>query len=771
MQQIYFNKQNLENTSISVFDSPISNITKKEDFDLLAIYGLITEGLVRQTNELRAIIDPVQKAEYKKTKLPYSTFSGAFSRRKDESIEKHSELICIDVDHLGEKMNRVKTALSKDEHIVMFYISPVGDGIKAIYPIDLGLDIHENWYKHYTEHVSNLCALDKSYIDSSCRNVSRASFLCHDSEAFINPLINNDGKIFPIDITRENPRISDEFYEPKILNEEEYSIYVDVTNPDTAENFEALCARTILKMGKYQSPREPWIFSLACRCNYLGMSKDMCLEFTYKKFSSHPESVRADKPIDVNAYLIKPIHSAYKQNKHLYGKWQEVTVNEHADNKDSKDDFTTKSFPDSVYKTLPIFLQKLCEPFEHREKDVFFMGLLGALSGCFTNVSGIYDGSTVGANLFLFITAPASAGKGNMKWARNLVKPIHDELRKNSEADIKWYKNKLKEWKTDHSLPHPGEKPKPQCFLIPGNISGTGILQTVADNEGTGLIFETEADTLSGALAQDWGNFSDFLRKAFHHETISYKRRAGNEFVEVDHPSFSVVLSGTPFQVNNLIPNTENGLFSRFCFYSFNSESKFKNVWENKVTGSLEDYFNDQAKILFEYYNSMKEEANITFTLTKEQQILFLNSFIKYHDDFSLLFGKDIEASVRRLGIITFRIAMIISIFRKLEEGVVMDFITCNDNDYTTALTIVDVLIDHTANIYQKLNKNGQVHLKPRPLAFFKLLPSNFDKQGALSIADSIDILPKTAESYLTNFINNQVLTRLAHNQYAKIIS
>ena len=35
------------------------------------------------------------------------------------------------------------------------------------------------------------------------------------------------------------------------------------------------------------------------------------------------------------------------------------------------------------------------------------------------------------------------------------------------------------------------------------------------------LIMESEADTLSNMLNNDWNNYSDVLRKAFHHEPIS----------------------------------------------------------------------------------------------------------------------------------------------------------------------------------------------------------------------------------------------------------
>ncbi|HAH23070.1 MAG TPA: DNA primase, partial [Prolixibacteraceae bacterium] len=83
-------------------------------------------------------------------------------------------------------------------------------------------------------------------------------------------------------------------------------------------------------------------------------------------------------------------------------------------------------------------------------------------------------------------------------------------------------------------------------------------------------IFETEGDTLAQAFKSDYGNYSDGFRKAFHHETISYYRRTDREFVEIDNPCLSTVLSSTPKQVAILIPNAENGMLSRFIFYHMN---------------------------------------------------------------------------------------------------------------------------------------------------------------------------------------------------------
>lgn len=104
-------------------------------------------------------------------------------------------------------------------------------------------------------------------------------------------------------------------------------------------------------------------------------------------------------------------------------------------------------------------------------------------------------------------------------------------------------------------------------FLISGNNTGTGILQNIMDSNGTGLICESEADTVSTAIGTEYGNWSDTLRKAFDHDRLSYNRRTDREYQEVSRSYLSVLLSGTPAQVKPLIPTAENGLFSRQNFY------------------------------------------------------------------------------------------------------------------------------------------------------------------------------------------------------------
>ena len=122
-----------------------------------------------------------------------------------------------------------------------------------------------------------------------------------------------------------------------------------------------------------------------------------------------------------------------------------------------------------------------------------------------------------------------------MKWARFFGQTIHDHLTESSKEDIEEYIQKLELYNNltqrDRMNEEKPREPLHKMFFIPANSSSSAFIQALADNNFTGVIFETEADTLANTFKQEWGNFSDVLRKAFHHESTSLFRRKDQEFM------------------------------------------------------------------------------------------------------------------------------------------------------------------------------------------------------------------------------------------------
>ena len=78
-----------------------------------------------------------------------------------------------------------------------------------------------------------------------------------------------------------------------------------------------------------------------------------------------------------------------------------------------------------------------------------------------------------------------------------------------------------------------------------------------------------------------------------------------------DIAHLAIVLSGTPGQVLNLMPNVENGLFSRFLFYAFEDETEFKHPFKSYKKVNYIDFFNQKGKEIFDLYNMLANNSKV----------------------------------------------------------------------------------------------------------------------------------------------------------------
>lgn len=429
--------------------------------------------------------------------------------------------------------------------------------------------------------------------------------------------------------------------------------------------------------------------------------------------------------------------------------------------------------PTSVFDNLPTFLKNICDISDLAdEKDILLLGSIVTLSSCVPNVFGYYHNRKVFANLFLFVTAQASAGKGMLTHCTRLVNPIQKRLRDESLLLKSQYERDYNDYqaikKTNPAAEKP-QRPPEKMLFIPANNSASGVLQLLNDNNGKGLIFETEGDTLAYAFKSDYGNYSDAFRKAFHHETIRYYRKTDREFVDLEQPCLSAVLSGTPKQVQNLIPDAENGLFSRFIFYYLQMSSVWKNVFERKTENGLDEYFDVFGSRYYELFRELNSSINIEFTLTVSQQNEFNNTFEHWQTKYETLLGFEYNATVRRLGLITFRMAMIFSVLRILETGNLSRKIVCEERDFQNAIAITEVLVIHAKKVFSELPQTVVAPKREnREERFFNMLPQTFTRKEYVSIAEKLEIPDKTAQNYIAKYLKNGMIHRDKQDFYIK---
>jgi hypothetical protein len=170
----------------SYYRKPVTNVTPADTITIFDAYVFIKDiRFLKNVIELQAIEDKEATKIYKKNHFDYVTFSGTFSTRKDSNLIKHSGLITIDLDNL-EHPQLIKNLLLEDDELetALLFFSPSGNGIKWIVEIDITNYSHAQNF----EAISN-CLLTKYQlkVDPSGKDISRACFIPHDKECFINP--------------------------------------------------------------------------------------------------------------------------------------------------------------------------------------------------------------------------------------------------------------------------------------------------------------------------------------------------------------------------------------------------------------------------------------------------------------------------------------------------------------------------------------------------------------------------------------------------------
>lgn len=374
--------------------------------------------------------------------------------------------------------------------------------------------------------------------------------------------------------------------------------------------------------------------------------------------------------------------------------------------------------PQHVYDTLPKLLKDPCSRFtDPEERDTFLFGALGVISGMLPNVQGHYFGAPLGANLYCFIIGNYGTGKGALKWAYQLGNAVHQFRLQLSAEKHKEYQKAMSHYHkqqmayskgTTEEAPKKPEDPGHMKLYIPANTTKTAVMQLLKENNGNGIIFETEGDTLADMLRQEYGNFSDILRKAYHHEPISFFRRANNEDVDVQRPALSVVLSGTYDQLLRLVPSIDNGLYSRFGYYIVQGTDEFKNPFSD-TDANHSRYFDGLSMQYLQLYRQLLFRVTpLQFTLSAERQEQFIKHMSYLKEFIQTHISDELNGAANRMGVMCYRMAMIFTTLRYYEENRLGETMVCSMQDMHNALRITNILEWYANKVYTYLEQYGR---------------------------------------------------------------
>jgi len=429
---------------------------------------------------------------------------------------------------------------------------------------------------------------------------------------------------------------------------------------------------------------------------------------------------------------------------------------------------TAPSIPDIVYEHLPEFLQAQCQLIsEQHRKDVFLVSALPVVAAHMPKVLADHSDGYYSPDLFTLVVAAPGTGKGTAGKAKKLGHVLNEHLIRDSKIRKADYEAMTDEQKSQVS------EPREQSLFIPANSSSRAIYDTLDANGGSGLLFETEIDTMLNATGQDWGNFSDITRKAFHHESISINRK--DENFSINKPRLSICLTGTFDQFTEMFQSAENGHFSRYALYTFNVPRIWQSHRPTAQSRQLVVSLEAASMELYELYSKLKPRAKPLYVdLTSEQWSMIDSTF---SDKMQLIEDLDLSsylhASNNRAAILALRMASMFVVLRTLRKNpVILETATSiqpGQSDMTAALWLADTFIKHAIRLYHILPKATDVNGKgERYRHFYLALPEEFETSRAIEIAEELNIPERTAHRWLSS-LAGEYLTRIKRGYYKKM--
>lgn len=440
---------------------------------------------------------------------------------------------------------------------------------------------------------------------------------------------------------------------------------------------------------------------------------------------------------------------------------------------------------------LPVTIQRTLEGQNTAvEQDKVILSDLNLLAMAEPNVYGIYGDKRVYTPFYLFVLGLAGIShKGAIDDMKHLLMPIEHHMQSQYYAQLAEYKERHAEWEARKSQRGRGaesagvepEEPVYRSLFVSADSSAAALKQDLYSFGGRGLIFSTEADTLTQALSQEWGQFTDVLRMAFHHESVTSTRTKDKQHIVIEEPQLGMLVTCTPKQIMSLLSpkQNENGSSSRALFYCAKETLEWRNPFSGKEP--IADRYREIGQSIKHMYDLLtgRQKNRIQILLTEEQQQAFNVHFQPLLPEQVGLYGVEFAAFIVRIALVAFRMMMVLTTLRNFEHGNLADpqqqAFVCTDDDFETAMTIIDCLVSHTAYVYNTLLRPSDEHpvnvqsLKPREHQLYQALSDEFTTKQFEQTAKALGIPLKTAQRYLGNLITRyQMISRISQGHYVK---
>ena len=763
----------------SVFDEHAVDMTLKEFVELLR--GERWKAQVEEYQRLKASGRETEAKKLKR-KLAALVIAGRCEGSHAETnLKQWSGDAMLDVDKCNGRVSEFLQVLKDTPWVKAAWRSVSYDGLKLVVRVEAeSVDEYRLAYALVAWHVAQLLAFP---CDMSCKNPTRPCFASFDSEAFFRP----DTEVFPWRrfVTEHPDRVGEILAELKVKTPASASKPLVAASGMLHTFFNEFLAQNPFVDGK----KNEFLLKLGRIARYKGVGEEELarLKTLAVERLAGMGCAAGDMPpridsgyryADMNKGPETPASRAHKAQGSLRRYSDSGEEGEEAEIEKLEADKLRRNvpcLPDELFDRLPDFLKRgLTHVRNKRERDILLLSMITNISGCLPGVRMNYGGMVYSADLYLVALAGSGRGKGVMQLAAILpaaIQGYYDELNRKDERE---YRQKLLKWNLEErlaaqekrvpDLDQCPEMPVERILKVAPNISKSQLILALEAGGSVGLVMNaSELDMISSAMHQEYGKHDDVMRAASQHEEVSSYFKTDHRLVIVSDPHLVLCASGTPAQLHKFISSLENGMYSRVAFYVGQAPWEYKSANPGKVRLDMRAYFKGMGEELLRMF---------IFLSGSSTEVIFTEEQWKEHTERFRTYLREVVAEdddspgaiVLRHGLMMSRIAMVLTALRKCEPQWNTSEWKCSDEDFRTAMQIVDVLLEHSLLLSTSMDDTaGRI----RPVkAFFKLrpvlrtMPREFTYSELMAAANEAGLPTASVKRYLLRLVYYQIVEK-----------
>jgi hypothetical protein len=447
------------------------------------------------------------------------------------------------------------------------------------------------------------------------------------------------------------------------------------------------------------------------------------------------------------------------------------------------------TIPSIVFESLPPILAEAVNQYEtDEEKSIALLSSLTTLAAGLHDIKIPYRKKTYNCNLFQVIAGPPASNKGIALHSRVILDKVQHRLKKEYQLERAKYLKAMNDRKEKENLNslevEESEEiniesesssnnnkyndlevsltePNPKHIILPSDISSASLVDLIEKNDGFGLIFDSEAQTILNTFKQDWGaNLTSMLLKTFENEPLELARKSMKSMISIPEPRFSVLLTGNPEHLFGLVKSITNGLYSRFCIYQTQ-----KIGWmDMKLNENDKNYFKgyeNLSMLVDEINDSLTKGVGFEFEPSTNQIEAYNHFFGTIDDILTSQIDPNFSSVVKRMGVVSFRIAAILGAIRDKSRS--NGRLTCKDEDFAITISICSTLLQHSVYTFKTTtDTNSPIN------EFYNNLPYSFNRKQAMVVADSLGIKSRRMDTYLKELTGTKKIKKVTHGTYEK---